>query len=30
MIAATALSSEVPLVTYDYRLRQLADLETIW
>lgn len=30
MIAATALVRAAPLVTYDRRLRQLADLETIW
>lgn len=30
MIAATALATGVPLVTYDHRLRQLAVVETVW
>lgn len=30
VIAATALVTGLPLVTYDHRLRELAALETIW
>lgn len=30
MIAATALVTGLPLVTYDHRLREFAALDTIW
>lgn len=30
MIAATALVTGAPLVTYDHRLRELVTLETLW